>query len=414
MHRENIRRSVGQMISKAQRNRGLRSDYHPVFPRTGLAGFLRSNPEPEAQEDVELFGDIFPVAIFWFSIKVGTPAVAFPVAIDTGSYTLDIQDTGCDGCPTDAPNKQYNYKQSSTGNGVPCGVGCSGCDNGICSFSNTYETCDLSNPTAPCTIKGHKYTDMVSIDGAGPVNITFGAIDYQTSNFDQFKYICGVMGIAGPADNQNVFASLVKAGQFSTNVFAICLHEGSKSNGTMTLGGVNQDLAAGAFQPVPNIGYPDYTMTLKSITIGGSTVSGTTNTQAILDSGTNILLLPTPAYNSVATILKNNCTQNPLVGVCNTSSTIFDGSCFPLTQAQINQYPPIQVNLDGATLTMQGKDYVIPRDDPTQYCIGIAPTGSNGFLIIGDTTMQNYYVKFDNNAKTIEWAPVNTKTCGSI
>jgi len=182
----------------------------------------------------------------------------------------------------------------------------------------------------------------------------------------------------------------------------------------MTLGGYNKNLAAGDFQSVPNSGYPMYEMDLNSITIGGSTVADTTNTAAILDSGTNILLLPTPAYNSIATILKNNCTQNPLVGMCNTSKTLFDGACLPLTQDQINQYPTIQIHLNGATLEMKGKDYVIPRDDATQYCIGIAPTGAAGFLIIGDTTMQNYYVRFNNTAKTIDWAPVNNDLCGSI
>ena len=41
------------------------------------------------------------------------------------------------------------------------------------------QTCDLSNPDAPCTITGNNYEDMVSIGRLGPVPVTFGAITSQ-------------------------------------------------------------------------------------------------------------------------------------------------------------------------------------------------------------------------------------------
>ena len=52
-------------------------------------------------------------------------------------------------------------------------------------FSNSYQTCDLSNPDAVCTIKGANYEDQVSLGSLGPVPVSFGAITSQTSNFDQ-------------------------------------------------------------------------------------------------------------------------------------------------------------------------------------------------------------------------------------
>jgi hypothetical protein len=48
------------------------------------------------------------------------------------------------------------------------------------------------------------------------------------------------------------------------------------------------------------------------------------------------------------------------------------------------------------------------------YCLGIRNTGSGGMLIIGDTTMEDYLVVFDREQNRIGWAPVNTKTCGSL
>ena len=135
-------------------------------------------------------------------------------------------------------------------------------------FSNTYQTCDLSDPDAPCTIKGNNCQrpaipntcfladfcctdeDMVSIGPLGPVPVTFGAITSQTSNFDQFKQIDGVIGLAGRPGKGNVFESLRKGGYIGEDVFGMCLARGTTSNGTFTVGGLDPRLYTGEMQCV--------------------------------------------------------------------------------------------------------------------------------------------------------------------
>jgi len=368
--------------------------------------------------DIDLFGNVYPVGIYWFYISIGTPAVQFPVAIDSGSYTLDIPETGCNGCINKAPNQYYSVNKSSTGKTILCGPshGCvSGCKNGYCAFSNTYETCDLKHPTDPCTITGQWYTDQASIGSLGPVSINFGAIQYQTSNFYQFQNIDGVMGIAGPAGKTNMFNTLFSNGKVKSNEFAMCFNPGSKSNGTLTLGGVDSSLYTGSFQTVKNSGgiNNDYEMPMINIEVFGTPLEGTPPS-VILDSGTNILLLPTQAYNSMKSIFVKNCAKNPLVGVCGSGPTIFDGTCFPLTAAQRAAYPSLTVNLHGATLTVPQTSYLVVVSTPGQYCLGVLPTGPGGFLIIGDTIMENYYVAFNRAANTIAWATVNDNNCGNV
>ena len=51
------------------------------------------------------------MAIYWISIDVGTPPKSFPVAIDSGSMTLDIQGPGCANC---APRSTVTAKSLST------------------------------------------------------------------------------------------------------------------------------------------------------------------------------------------------------------------------------------------------------------------------------------------------------------
>ena len=71
-------------------------------------------------------------------------------------------------------------------------------------FSNSYQTCDLKDPTAVCTISGKLYKDQVSLAGIGPVEVQLGSISKQTTNFDQFAEIGGVMGFTG-GGSENVF-----------------------------------------------------------------------------------------------------------------------------------------------------------------------------------------------------------------
>jgi hypothetical protein len=108
-------------------------------------------------------GAVWPTAIYWCNVEVGTPPQSFPVAIDSGSGDLDIGAKGCNGCVTTPPNNAYDHTASSTAKpALPF------------KFSNSYQTCDLSDPTAVCTITGGLYTDQVSLAGLGPVEVEVG------------------------------------------------------------------------------------------------------------------------------------------------------------------------------------------------------------------------------------------------
>lgn len=172
--------------------------------------------------------------------------------------TLDVPLKGCKGCTTAAPNEAYDVSASSSGKQATCGgvFSChsSTCMFGKCHFSNTYETCQPQDPTAPCTIKGPMMVDTVSFPGLAPAGnasaapsaqVTFGAIESQTAHFEQFERIDGVMGMAGDAAYTSVFGELVKNGAVADNMWAICLRHGSSSNGSLTLGGIDQRLYTG-------------------------------------------------------------------------------------------------------------------------------------------------------------------------
>jgi hypothetical protein len=45
-------------------------------------------------------------------------------------------------------------------------------------------------------------------------------------------------------------------------------------------------------------------------------------------------------------------------GVCESSGTLFDGTCFNYSPSQIAAFPPMQLTLDGVTLNMTAADYI--------------------------------------------------------
>jgi len=300
---------------------------------------------------------------------------------------------------TTAPNRAYDPLASSSSQPVA-----------PYSFSNSYETCDLKDPTAVCTISGKLYSDMVSMAGLGPVSVDLGSILSQTSNFDQFKVIDGVMGFTG-GGSKSVFGQLVK-NQKCDNVWAICINEGAKSNGTLTIGGSDPRLSVGQVTYVPDVGLGFHSVRVTNFIVGNASVP--VGGAAILDTGTNILLVP----KSVRDALGKSMCGNASLAHC---GALWTGVCADLTDAQVSDYPELALVLSGnLRLRMSSRDYLLRGSplakQPTNYCLAIGDGGSAGGsgFIIGDTTMRNYYLVFDLARKMIGWGDVDRNNCGNL
>jgi len=219
-----------------------------------------------------------------------------------------------------------------------------------------------------------------------------------------------------------VFLSLYNSGSVSQNIFAMCLlmKPGKLSNGTLTLGGIDHSLYTGSISYTQNTGQGQmYSMQLNGLTVFGQQITSVQTDQAILDSGTNVLLIPDTGFTDLYNSFYSSCSQGSnLVGVCGVSfeNSIFDNTCFKMTQSQIKAYPNITLNIDNINIVMPPSTYLNQFDpespNPLLYCLGIRNTGFMGMTIIGDTSMSNYYVIFDNQQNRIGWANV-ASTCGS-
>eukprot|EP01094_Clydonella_sp_ATCC50884_P014066 TRINITY_DN2441_c0_g1_i1.p2 TRINITY_DN2441_c0_g1~~TRINITY_DN2441_c0_g1_i1.p2 ORF type:complete len:459 (-),score=144.92 TRINITY_DN2441_c0_g1_i1:38-1414(-) len=373
--------------------------------------------------DYHMDGNVYPVGIYWTAITLGNPPQSFEVAVDSGSSDLIVPAKGCDGCHPENTG-EYDPSASSSSLDISCTNGtyrCARCVDSQCSFFNSYETCNLTAPTQPCSVSGPLYSDAFAM-GDLTTNVAFGAITSQTSNFEQFFVIDGVIGFAFDSGSSfrgtSPFQSLVNSGQIADQ-FAMCLH--ADDGGVLTLGGADMKYASGEFEYTPLVkslgGYVLYVIKMTDILVGGASIGVEPSVYArngfggtVVDSGTNVLLLPSAAFAGIKKTVQAAMCPSSVPGVCNDPG-LWSGECYKYTSEEIAAFPSMQLDINGVKLNMTGADYVVNNGTAGISCLGIKDTGLVGLTIIGDTTMQEYYVLFDRENKRLGWAPVDADAC---
>eukprot|EP00010_Vexillifera_abyssalis_P001718 CAMPEP_0201552554 /NCGR_PEP_ID=MMETSP0173_2-20130828/16782_1 /ASSEMBLY_ACC=CAM_ASM_000268 /TAXON_ID=218659 /ORGANISM="Vexillifera sp., Strain DIVA3 564/2" /LENGTH=392 /DNA_ID=CAMNT_0047963055 /DNA_START=118 /DNA_END=1295 /DNA_ORIENTATION=- len=386
---------------------------------TNQTSFLSSNSSQNITNSYPAFGNILPLGIYYTKVGIGSPVQDFLLAIDTGSTDLLLPAQGCDGCHPNVTG-EFDVSASSTYRSLACQnnkVRCNRCFSSECGFINTYETCDLSNPQAPCSVEGNLATDTVTFPPQliAP-EMVFGLIRNQTKNFQQFYYIDGVMGLSYPGSSSfgyhSVFQALVDAGLVE-NVFSMCFNE--KNGGVLTFGGYDKSLMDGDIMWSPQTSNRAYEQHLVDVSVNGKRLHVPSG-NIIIDSGTNVLLQPHDAFNAITKAISEPCRAENVdlasipQGVC--SGELFEGTqCYQYTQSDLDWFPELSLDLTGAELKMNGTTYLVQPADASHYCFGIKNTGFFGLNIIGDTTMQSYLSIFDNVNHRIGWAPINRANC---
>ena len=259
-----------------------------------------SSLKQKALTNSTIDGNILPLGIYWTPVYLGVPVRGpFQLAIDTGSTDLMVPGVGCDGCVTEVTSP-YDPSQSAGYTPLTCAttkVHCKGCllsPSGPCRFLNSYETCDLADPTKSCTIEGPLITDQAGFSDSqsATTDMVLGVIMNQTSNFQQLQYIDGIVGFSFPGSSafgyHSLFQSLFTAGIYSENVFAMCLTP--NHGGILTLGGTDPTLYSGSIPWTPVVSTRSFTLTFSGIQVEGTALSVPSGT-VIIDSGLSQILL---------------------------------------------------------------------------------------------------------------------------
>lgn len=274
----------------------------------------------------------------------------------------------------------------------------------------------------------------------------FGGILSETAQFESAA-VDGIFGLAywplacNPTCVQPLFDTLVKQGLVEKDVFSLCT---LPTGGTLTLGGSNKDHYEGELQYVPmkHKGTPMYyDVAVKGVTIGGKQLAISEFTDAIVDSGTTVLVMTPKAYNDVQRFFQANYCQVP--GLCPQSTqrhrTIIripgtiaaqltvsqaeqptwftPGYCVKLSDREIAMLPTIEIVLDNnVKLTLEPDLYMLKYEVPSSFglqsnlfrCLGFTylegMDGLGNNVIIGNTVLQKYFVEYDRQNDRVGFA----------
>ncbi|CAI9764291.1 unnamed protein product [Fraxinus pennsylvanica] len=335
-------------------------------------------------------------------VTVGTPALTFIVALDTGSnlFWLPCDCTSCARSLNTTSGKPlklniYSPSKSSTSVPVPCNSTACG-EERRCSVTHkacAYQAVYLSGNTSTSGILVDDVLHLATDDSQEKVvdaPITLGCGIIQTGDFLIGAAPNGLFGLG--MDSLSIPSILASKG-LAANSFSMCF--GPDGIGRMVFG----DKGTPAQKTTPfNLqqSHTTYNITVTQIIVG----ENTTNLEftAIFDSGTSFTYL-NASYSFIAKGFDSQVSEPRYQPE---TQIIFD-YCYELSANQES------FNTPDLNLTMKGGDQfyvkapiiVIPRQGGYAYCLAIVK--SQDIDIIGQNFMTGYRIVFDREEMVLGW-----------
>jgi len=260
------------------------------------------------------------------------------------------------------------------------------------------------------SFSGTEYTDTVSFAGLTVTSQSIGV----ASTSSGFDGVDGIVGfgpvdltegtVSGTSTVPTFLDNLYKQGSISTEVLGVYFAPvpgsgSSAANGELTLGGTDSSKYTGSITYTPTLSASTtagayWGITVSSITYGSTSVSS--SSQAIVDTGTTLIYIPSSAYSKFLSASGGKTDSNTGLASWTTAPT-----------------GTVTFNIGGAALTLTPSQYLFPTAQysawglPTgKYYSYISNGGSSGVdFIIGQTFLESYYSVFDTTNKRVGFAP---------
>ncbi|XP_021300672.1 aspartyl protease family protein 1-like isoform X2 [Herrania umbratica] len=322
--------------------------------------------------------------LYYANVSVGSPALSFLVALDTGSdlFWLPCDCSSCvQGLGT--PDGQtidfniYSPNASSTSSKVPCSSDM--CDQQRrCSSSQSncpYQILYLSNGTSSTGVLVEDVLHLTTNEDktkAVEAKILFGCGQVQTGSFLNGAAPNGLFGLG--MDNISVPSTLANE-NITSNSFSMCFgHDGI---GRITFGDRgSSDQGETPFNLRKS--HPTYNVSITQINVGGN--AGDLDFSAIFDSGTSFTYLNDPAYTFISESFNNMAIEKRHTS--DSSDLPFD-YCYELSANQTDfKYPVVNLTMKGGAPFFVGDPIVVVSlKSGDVYCLGIVK--SDDVNIIG-------------------------------
>ncbi|KAM9362269.1 pepsin A-like [Symphorus nematophorus] len=348
----------GKSARQQLEERGLFEEYRRRFPYNPAAKFL---PRTE-QSVVPMIYD--PDLTYYGVIGFGTPPQFFKVLFDTGSSDLWVPSIKCTSSSC-ADHAKFNSSASSTfqASTEPFYISY---NSGFASGSTGYDTIKISDIFVEHQIFGLAETEAVYV----------GSVPWD-----------GILGMAFPGMSTEgattVLDNMWNQGKIPQNMFSMYLSS-SVEGSVLILGGTDPSYYTGSLKWIPQFKPSFYwNILIQSITINGNTVACSAGCEAIVDSGTSVIIGSSTDVNNI------NGWLGAIPDQLGTAAVSCDNVKF---------LPDIVFNIHGHSFPLPSSAYVTKSDSGCK--TGFAP----GPWILGEVFMRQYYTAFDVNNNMVGFA----------
>uniref|UniRef100_A0A8C4NRN2 pepsin A n=1 Tax=Dicentrarchus labrax TaxID=13489 RepID=A0A8C4NRN2_DICLA len=351
----------GKTARQALQEKGLWEEYRKMYPYNPMAKFIQSGTESMTNDaDLSYYG----------VISIGTPPQSFSVIFDTGSSNLWVPSVYCSSQACEN-HRRFNPQQSS-------------------SFKWGSQPLSIQYGTGSMT--GYLASDTVEVGGISVANQVFG-ISHTEAPFMAHMVADGILGLAFQSiasDNVvPVFDNMIKQGLVSQSLFSVYLSSNSEQGSEVVFGGVDSSHYTGQITWIPLTSATYWQIQMDSVTINGQTVACSGGCQAIIDTGTSLIVGPTSDINNM----------NSWVG----ASTDQYGEAMVNCQ-NIQSMPDVTFTLNGHAFTVPASAYV----SQSSYGCSTGFGGSGQQLwILGDVFIRQYYAIFNAPSQYIGLANIH-------
>uniref|UniRef100_A0A8D0VAP4 Peptidase A1 domain-containing protein n=1 Tax=Sus scrofa TaxID=9823 RepID=A0A8D0VAP4_PIG len=361
MHGERIPLTKVKSIRENLREKGLLKNFLKEHPFTMIQNRLNQKPAPQGKVSRQPLRNYFDMA-YVGNISIGTPPQQFSVIFDTGSSDLWVPSIYCQSraCNTHRvfdPFKSTTFRYS----GVPIELEYA---SGMMSGYLGYDTVRISN----LIIMGQE----------------FGYSQWEENEAFDHAMFDGMLGLGYPGlaieDTTPVFDNLRKRGLIAQPVFAFYLKKESRQGSTNMI-------------PGPYLFFFVCFFGFFLITWRGYVVACKSGCQAVIDTGSSLLIGPTKEVINIQKLINAKPFQEEFLIQCSTMNTLPD---FIFTINNV-QYPvPARAYIQKGSST--GRCY-------SNFSGGTEDLSDKEFWILGDVFLRLYFTVFDRGQDRIGLAP---------
>ncbi|NWS77138.1 PEPA protein, partial [Crotophaga sulcirostris] len=344
---------------------GLLEQYLKEHPYNPAAKYLAATSSAEPLQNYlnnEYFG----------TISIGTPGQEFTVIFDTGSSNLWVPSVYCSSQACSNHNR-FNPSASST-------------------YVGTNDSVSIAYGTGSMTgVLGY---DTVDVAGLDVVNQIFGLAETEPGDFFYYSPFDGILGLAFPSIASSgatpVFDNMMSENLVAEDLFSVYLSNNDQSGSFVLFGGIDSSYTTNGITWIPLSAETYWQVTMDSVTADNQAIACASGCQAIVDTGTSLLAVPSSALGNIQASL--GADSNGQIS-CGAISTL----------------PTIYFNINGNGFPVPPSAYVIQSNG---YCSlafeGLnIPTESGELWILGDVFIREYYVIFNRANNMVGLSPLS-------